>query len=458
VADRDRSAQVASRSNPSRLERRLTSWLVRNLSSRAVGEARRRALEWRRRAAGAPHRIEYFHQVDDPYSHLAVQLLPALTSAYEVELSVRLVPPPSRANAPERALLAAYARKDAADVAPWYGLSFPRDASAASPEQVAGVASALASASDAASFAARAVPLGDALFRDEKDRLGRLVAEAGPADEPTTRERIAAGEARRAKLGHYSGAMFHYGGEWYWGVDRLHHLESRLALLGAARPGAHTPIAPRPAIDVGTTRDDGRIRLEFYPSLRSPYTAVAWERSLELARESGVQLVLRPVLPMVMRGVPATFQKGRYIFFDAQREAESLGARYGGGFVDPIGTPVERAYALFPWARERGRGEALLGSFLRAAFHEGVDTSDDAGLRHVVEQAGLDWQEAQEHLGDEDWREELERNRRVMYDELSLWGVPSYRVRGPQGTPDFATWGQDRLWLVAAELRSRIAG
>ena len=23
--------------------------------------------------------------------------------------------------------------------------------------------------------------------------------------------------------------MFHYGGEWYWGVDRLYHLEQRLA-------------------------------------------------------------------------------------------------------------------------------------------------------------------------------------------------------------------------------------
>ena len=44
-----------------------------------------------------------------------------------------------------------------------------------------------------------------------------------------------------------------------------------------------------------------------------------------------------------------------------------------------------------------------------------------------------------------------------MYDELGLWGVPSYRVRGPDGAPDFSTWGQDRLWLVAAELRARIA-
>ena len=34
-----------------------------------------------------------------------------------------------------------------------------------------------------------------------------------------------------------SGAMFHYGGEWYWGVDRLYLLERRLAELGKENVG-----------------------------------------------------------------------------------------------------------------------------------------------------------------------------------------------------------------------------
>jgi hypothetical protein len=44
-----------------------------------------------------------------------------------------------------------------------------------------------------------------------------------------------------------------------------------------------------------------------------------------------------------------------------------------------------------------------------------------------------------------------------MYEGLGLWGVPSYRVRGPEGHADWSTWGQDRLWLVARKLRGRIA-
>lgn len=457
MADRDGGARIASRSNPNRLERRLTSWIAGRVASPTIRAARRRFVEWRRRRSGAPHRIEYFHQVDDPYSQLLVQLLEPLVSAYEVELIPQLVGPPSQANNPERARLAAYARKDAADVAPHYGLTFPRTAATPNPEQIAAVSAALASAPDAASFVRRARELGDALWGDAKDRLAEGVARAAPADESETRRRSEAGDARRAQLGHYSGAMLYYGREWYWGVDRLHHLERRLAALGATRPGARVPLAPRPAIDPGSARDGGRITLEFFPSLRSPYTAVIYERTLELARQTGVRLVLRPVLPMVMRGVPATFRKGSYIFFDAKREAEALGVSYGRRFIDPIGAPVERAYSLYPWAHERGRGDALLGAFLRAAFDEGVDTSREAGLRSVVQQAGLPWEEARGRIGNDAWRDELESNRLCMYDELGLWGVPSYRVRGPDGTPDFSTWGQDRLWLVAAELRTRIA-
>ena len=73
----------------------------------------------------------------------------------------------------------------------------------------------------------------------------------------------------------------------------------------------------------------------------------------------------------------------------------------------------------------------------------------------AVEQAGLDWGEAQEHLGDPRWQEETARNQVEMTEALGLWGVPSYRLRGGVGEEDLCVWGQDRLWLVAAEIRRR---
>ncbi|MEO0962797.1 MAG: hypothetical protein AAFY01_10275 [Pseudomonadota bacterium] len=51
----------------------------------------------------------------------------------------------------------------------------------------------------------------------------------------------------------------------------------------------------------------------------------------------------------------------------------------------------------------------------------------------------------------------VERNQDEMVEGLGLWGVPSYRLSGPDGEPDVAVWGQDRLWLIAAEIKRRAA-
>ncbi len=209
-------------------------------------------------------------------------------------------------------------------------------------------------------------------------------------------------------------------------------------------------------LDPGPVRNDGRLSLEIFPSLRSPYTAIIFEKSLALARAAGIPVVLRPVMPMVMRGVPAPTAKGIYIMLDAKREADALDVPFG-DMYDPIGQAVLRGFSLWPFARERGREAEYIAAFLRAAFVEGRPTGTDAGLREVVEAAGLSWDDALPFVDSPAFRDELEVNRKLLYEELGLWGVPSYRLRGPVGEPDLCVWGQDRLWLVAAEIRRRLA-
>jgi 2-hydroxychromene-2-carboxylate isomerase len=157
---------------------------------------------------------------------------------------------------------------------------------------------------------------------------------------------------------------------------------------------------------------------------------------------------------MVMRGVPATREKGFYIFMDAAREAREAGVPYG-NFYDPTGDPARHCYSLYPWAVEQGRGVELLSSFLSHAFAQGVNTNNDRGLRNVVEAAGLDWNEAQHHLGEAGWEDILEENRLAMYD-AGLWGVPSFRLLGVGGDELLAIWGQDRLWLIAREIQRQL--
>jgi 2-hydroxychromene-2-carboxylate isomerase len=157
---------------------------------------------------------------------------------------------------------------------------------------------------------------------------------------------------------------------------------------------------------------------------------------------------------MVMRGLPVPREKQLYITLDTKREAEDAGVAFG-RVCDPVGRPVERCFSLYPWARERGRAFELLRSFTQAAFTEGVDAGSEAGLRSVAERAGLSWQEAHEHLDREGWRDELEANRKQLF-ALGLWGVPSFRLLGRPGEPDYSTWGQDRLWRVEQEIRRRL--
>ena len=96
-----------------------------------------------------------------------------------------------------------------------------------------------------------------------------------------------------------------------------------------------------------------------------------------------------------------------------------------------------------------------MSALLRLAFSEGKALHREKSLRLGVEAAGLDWQAAQKHLDRDDWKPLVEQYQTEMVEGMGLWGVPSYRLTGSDGEPDLAVWGQDRLWLIAAEIRRR---
>ena len=88
----------------------------------------------------------------------------------------------------------------------------------------------------------------------------------------------------------------------------------------------------------------------------------------------------------------------------------------------------------------------------RAAFYRGVNTNKDAGLRKVVEAAGLSWQDAEAVIDNPDWQPRLEENRQAMYG-FGSWGVPTFRLLDARGNTVVWAWGQDRLWLIAREIQ-----
>ena len=445
----------ASTMDPGRVRRWLTSRVMTRLC-RPERMARLRAkAEQRRKRAGQRHVVEVFYQPDDSYSHLLAQVLPAFAARYDVELICHLVAGPGGRNVPEPELLTRLSRYDARCIAPGYGLTFPGRDDAPPPAALSELAGSVLGGLDNTAFVENVAAVGRALWSEDELAMSALAETLGRAPKDAVTARFEAGNTRRAELGHYAGGMLYYAGEWYWGVDRLYHLEERLAALGADRSPGERPLVQRPVIDGGPLRDDGSLTLEVFPSLRSPYTAISFDRALKLADDSGVTRKVRPVLPMVMRGAPITRQKGMYIFWDTAREARAAGVPFGPCY-DPIGEPVRRAYALYPWACEQGRGNALISAFLHCAFARGVNTNREAGMREVVEAAGLDWAEAKKHRQDATWQAMLEANRLAMY-AAGLWGVPSFRLLDASGSELLALWGQDRLWVLAQEIQRQLA-
>ncbi len=489
----------------------IKSFASKQFSTHLLGEGRRNKVRARaerdRRRRGEPHRIEFFHQVDDPYSHLLAQALVKLHERYEVEVVTWLVEPPEDWAAPARALLESYSLVDARRLAVKAGLH-PSSEERPGPEKVLEVqrelAATLPASGDPGSKATleAAVALGEGLWEMESD-----ASQAAGGDEATDvglEAALRAGTQRRAELGHYLGGTCFYGGEWTWGIDRLAYLEERLADLAARRSGGAMTAQIPPAADAGQKAgapgaDAGALSagggaasadagapgagdgaagesgtpvyaqprlleepvpaealegadlpdLHFFASFRSPYTWISTERVIRLAEAFGVNLRIRFVLPMVMRGLPVKRSKRVYILLDAAREARRNGVQFG-PVADPVGKPVERGYSLLPWAIDQGRGIEYFRSFMTLVWSQAVDAGSDRGLRRIVEGAGLDWAEGRRCLGDPGWREEAERNREELFD-LGLWGVPSFRVGS------VAVWGQDRLWVVEDEYRRLLA-
>ncbi len=424
----------------------LSSLLMPAISQRLLSRerllARRASAERSRRQRGERHQLHYFHQVDDPYSALLAGQLLRLLARYDVDIIPHIVPPPTNAAAPERARLRDYSRTDAELLARRFALDDTRTLIPPDAQALQRATALLVGAAADGHFFELAGPLSAALWRGGATPAGdELNGPSGrAASESEVTSHLLASGTLRERWGHYLGATLYYGGEWYWGIDRLHHLERRLQQLGAARPGiSDLMFAPG---DDWQAPPQGLhpAPIDFFFSMRSPYSAIVAPRVFALGHCSGAPVRLRYVLPMVMRGLPVPRSKRAYIALDAAREAFVRGTPFG-RLNDPVGRPTERGLALMPLAESLGRGEDYVLSFMHGVWAQGLDAGSDRGLRTIAQRAGLPWDQCRQALQDEAWRATAETNRQALFD-LGLWGVPSFRVH------DTAVWGQDRLWAL----------
>ncbi|MDE2149002.1 MAG: DsbA family protein [Gammaproteobacteria bacterium] len=381
--------------------------------------------------------LELYYEVGDAHSHLCARWLAGVRGRLRVPLRIRPVPAPAPETYPEAARQRAFAREDVRRLAPCVGLELRHPPAEPDPALRATVERRLAAlAGDPERFLTTEAELIPQLW------AGRVPAGGAGAAAPAAAALLRENALRRQRLGHYLPAMWQFGGRWFWALERLPWLERALrarGLLDGAAPlierqPQRLP-APTPAADDP---------LEVFFSFRSPYSYLAL---VELARRGAGDswpLRLRPVLPMVMRGLTVPRAKRMYIAGDAARCARELNIAFG-HVHDPLGAGVLRLLAAYPWSAAPEVQLRYAVAAGRAVWAEGVNVAEDAGLRHVLEHGGLDGTHA---AGDEDTALAAAEDNRRALQAIGLWGVPSFHCGG------FATWGQDRLWMID-ELRRR---
>ena len=167
-----------------------------------------------------------------------------------------------------------------------------------------------------------------------------------------------------------------------------------------------------------------------------------------------INLITKPVLPMLMRNMTIPDFKGKYIISDAAREARKQGYPMG-SIYSPIGKPARKAYSLFPIIDEAGKGFEYIDELLKASFYDGINIGEDDYLESLVIKLGLDWPTISKDLNTKGWRKVLDDNLKDMYAG-NCWGVPSFKITDSDGSNPFYVWGQDRMWLLKEEMNKRL--
>lgn len=405
-------------------------------------------------ATQLPARLTIFHRADDPWSVLLLQALPRLAAIYSVTFRFVTVPLAGEEFVPRPDMLMANGLRDVSDIVRHLDLDFPCTPKVPELDLVSLAQRVLLTQSDPDTYLATALALGTALFSDDPDRVNDLCKSAALPTEADAEGLLAENLATLHRLGHYQSGMILFEGGWYWGLDRLIHLEQALIALGHRKmtgvpgclPWRNVPELP----DIGAPELSaaGEPVLRFYCSFRSPYAYIAAERCFDLARRFRVAVDPRLIIPMKMAGFAIPKIKSDYFRLDCAREGLRHSVRFG-HFTDPFGDGLRRAMAIFPHAASLDLGGPYILSVMRGVWADGLDTARDADLALICTRAGLDPDEAlplADPAADLGW---ADRHRQELA-EYAQYAAPVFVIG------DYMTWGQDRLPVLEKVLEHAV--
>jgi len=271
-------------------------------------------------------------------------------------------------------------------------------------------------------------------------------------------------QIRLQDKGHYAPANIFFAGHWFVGVDRLYHFEGLLLKFALTE---HATPALLPVVRLENKADTadclanstktkitqvGSIQSEplvVYLSLRSPYSYLGFVQAIDLAKRHHLELIIKPVLPLLMRGASIPVVKQKYIYLDSVREAKKLNIEFT-GFVDPLGDGVINAYRFFAWAELQGKATEYMLACFRAIYVDGIELADAKSVDKIMKKLTLNVDDARAFQQDHDWQQWADVNQ-VALNKLNLWGVPCFTY----GKSSY--WGQDRIPLLEKEIKSTLS-
>ena len=434
------------------MKRKLRSLYLTFLLDERCIKMRRMMSDLGRRLTLKKRVVSIFLQLDDPYSYLLSHYLEPVMQRYQhkVQFRVYLCQALAGEFMPQPGMLAEYSVQDSKLLAKEFGVPFLDLGDTPAVEYRRPLLDFLAGEQEEEDFPETIIKALSLYWRGDAEGVARLLGRPGGGSDETN-VLVGKNQLLLRKLGHYNCATMHYAGEWYWGVDRLLYLTQmldrqklnrykepapELASLVEAMKFKLPATAPAAAKELPP--------LEMFHSFRSPYSYIALRNAYATAQAFGLRLEVRPILPMVMRGLSLPRSKLLYIVKDANREAKRRKVPFG-KIADPVGDGAERCLAAFCYAKSENRHYDFLLQAGKAIFAEAIDVSTDEGMQIVAERTGLFWPDLEEAMKGEEWRDVARQNREIL-TEVGQWGVPVFKIG------DQVFWGQDRDWLLARKI------
>ncbi len=447
--------QVDAQTHKRNIMNALMPLVAKTISSDALLLIKRRLRQWQRQVSGRHATLDIFLAINDPYSYLLIQILPSFMVRFNVSVKFHTVLDLQPEMFPAPILSQLYAVHDANHLAKLYALDFPKNGMPKTDKKILEQATALLVQAESADYLVSAQTIYQQFWHNKFEQQHN----ASLFTNEKISQRLHYNQQLLTKKGHYMAAMIHFEGEWYWGLDRLDHLERRLITKKMAFRNneeitynrTYQDFCAQNIIATAAQKIETTLKkpLTLYWSARSPYSYIALERAIKLCQHYRMPLSIKPILPMVMRGMKVPSTKKMYIFLDTKREAKKLGLPYG--FVaDPLGAGVDRCYALLDYAQSKKKLPDYLLSFSRAVNTQGIRSDTDSGMKIIVERCGLNWLMAKSKLSNTDWQQNVDNNLNELL-ELGCWGVPCFDYN------NMIFWGQDRIAFIEQEIKNELS-